>query len=473
MDLIKQSLSLIDKYVEKFGIEFEEENKYYSSVNGLKEYLNENDIVLNKSDREELEKFIMSLDVPNAQRIFYDILNLEWIDDDCNRKIIGIYDLTDNQILCYFSLIMSTITYSQYHDMLGLKYNIIIWNTGFHKLAKLCRGKVIDLKTKETISYPFDKFFNLNETEETSFENIEQHIKQSSYVWATEKKDGSTIIITKLKNGGLLITTNGSFENIQIDMAKEILKEKYSDFIENIMTGYTYIFELIHPENRIVLDYGQEKNLYLLAIRDLKTEKLVSLDEIHKVAEKYKFPVPEVYDFTNLETMVNLAHNMKNANKEGWVLRIGNENEEIMVKLKLDEYFAMHKTFGKVKLGWVYKHMVIGDLDDFLSLLDEKQKNEVFEKINDITTVREKIKEEVILEANLYLKEFNIKKKEFFDDRERMINIINKVFASKSNLKSFIIQYFKKEHLLDYQIEKINYKNMRPFFEKYGYNVNE
>ena len=82
----------------------------------------------------------------------------------------------------------------------------------------------------------------------------------------TDKKDGSAIIVTNYE-GKIVINTNGEFDNDQVKWAKKLFEDKYSYFYNNIPEGYTFVFELIHPENQIVLDYGDEKSLYLLGVR--------------------------------------------------------------------------------------------------------------------------------------------------------------------------------------------------------------
>ena len=73
------------------------------------------------------------------------------------------------------------------------------------------------------------------------------------------KFDGSLIIVSE---GGKYIATRGSFESEQAEMAKKIIKEKGYSFNKHL----TYLFELIHPNNRIVVDYGDSIKLVLLGV---------------------------------------------------------------------------------------------------------------------------------------------------------------------------------------------------------------
>lgn len=476
MDFIKETFAFLDYFANIFSIEYDEENKYYTIQKALQKYALANDnLVLN--NRQEVEDFIIALEVPFIKQNIFKIIypNTELNDsEECQNRInqCKLDDLNDAQILWYLMFIFSTVTFNQSGNLICLKYGIIIYNTGWHNLAKVCRGKVITLDTKEIVSYPFDKFFNINEVEETKIENVKTLLNGANYVFATDKKDGSTIIVSKYNNKPL-ITTNGSFDNEQIDFAKMLFKTKYKDFLNNLENDTTYIFEIIYPANRIVIDYGDEEALYLLAVRDLKTQKLIYINEIHKIAHQYNFGIPEVYDFKDIDTLVSLAHSMKQANKEGWVLRIGKNNKEYMLKIKLDEYFEMHSTFGTVKLGFVYKKYLSNELDDFLSICTDEQKKKVYAKLDDINFVREKIKEKAIQLAEEILAQNNIKYEDFTSDKEKMIEVINSIPQKGNPYFFFIMRYLKCPASLDTCILKILYPKMKFFFNEFGFDANE
>lgn len=468
-------LTLIERYTEKFHIEYDSEDRYYSSLVGLKKFLQEKEIKLEEKERENIIEYLYFLEIPFMHQNIFKILNPETEFVEENVYELEEYKpefLDDTKLLLYLVSVLSVITYNQEGNLLLMKYNVAIWNTGFHRIAKECRGKIVDLNTKTVVSYPFDKFFNLNEVPETDEKLVKSWINKSDYVWATDKIDGSTIIVS-LYNGKPIITTNGSFENDQTKWAKELFDKQYPKFLENITDEYTYIFELIHPENKIVLDYNGEKSLYLLNIRNLNTEKLMPLDFVHNIAKKFGFKLPEVYNFKNLDTMIHLAHTLTGANKEGWVIRIGVGEHEYMVKLKLDEYFAMHKAFGKIRLGWVYKHLLMGDLDDFLAICNDEQKSAVFEKLDVIDTVREKIKEKAFILAHDFMIKYNITFDDFANDRDLMIKITRDVLSSKSNVKHLALQVLKEPIRVEASIRRMYYKHMKVFFEEFGYNVME
>lgn len=453
----------INYFKKKFNIKTQTFNPYYTAIEGVKKYCEDNNV--NLDNRNEIENYIISLNVPNIK---INIFNLLYPNVKCNVtdervQKCDLSMLSNSLLLKYLFIIFSTINFVYKDNLIGLKYNAVIWTTGFHNLAKLCRGKVIDGETMTIVSYPFDKFFNVNEVSETKEDIIKKLVSESTYVYTTDKKDGSTIIVSLYRNKPL-ITTNGSFENDQIVLAEQLLKKKYPKFLKGIKEGYTYIFELIHPENRIVISYGNEKALYLLAIRDLKTEKLLSLDETHVIANNFGFPVPQTFSFKNLSDILYLAHTERNTNREGWVLRIGQKDGgEFMLKIKLDEYFELHSVFSKITLTFVYRHLLANDLDDIISIVSEKQQKEIKEYIKEIENIRKKIKKNSVNLTENICKRFATYSVIAKTDRELTVKIINEIIKEKSLYGSFAIEYLKYGDSVEDKIRKIPIKKFNNF----------
>lgn len=465
MKYITEMFLYINYFKKKFNIKTQTFNPYYTAIEGVKKYCEDNDV--NLDDRNEIEDYIISLNVPNIKINIFNLLypNVKHNVTDERVQKCDLSMLSDSILLKYLFIIFSTINFVYKDNLIGLKYNAVIWTTGFHNLAKLCRGKVIDIETMTIVSYPFDKFFNVNEVSETKEDIIKKLVSESTYVYTTDKKDGSTIIVSLYKNKPL-ITTNGSFENDQIVLAEQLLKKKYPKFLKEIKEGYTYIFELIHPENRIVINYGNEKSLYLLAVRDLRTEKLLSLDETHIIANDFDFPVPQTFSFKNLSDILYLAHTERNTNREGWVLRIGQKDGgEFMLKIKLDEYFELHSAFSKITLTFVYRHLLANDLDDIISIVSENQQKEIKEYIKEIENIREKIKENSENLTENICKKFATSLIVARTDRELTVKIISEIIKEESLYGSFAIEYLKYGDSVEDKIRKIPTKIFKKFVE--------
>lgn len=101
--------------------------------------------------------------------------------------------------------------------------------------------------------------------------------------------------------------------------------------------GYTFIFELVSPLNRIVVPY-QKTELYFLGVRNNKTlQEWLPYDFEDKTLTKH-FSCPRLYDIQTVEQAIDVAKTL-GADKEGFVLVDENFNR---VKVKGSEYLAMH-----------------------------------------------------------------------------------------------------------------------------------
>lgn len=372
MKYILKTLSLLDILCDYFSFNVNVSNKYRSIVNSL--YIKakeDNNILLDIKIRDLIINYLDSLEIQDKFKLISSLLELEEV-----SELKEYNDLNDWQLLKLLSIVLRTINYTQKDNLLLLKYSKNIWNTGWTNLTKECRGKVIDLETRKVVVYPFDKFFNLNEVEETKLEKVVENLDNADYISVTDKKDGSAIIVTNYK-GNVIINTNGEFENIQIELAKKLFIEKYLYFYNNIPEDFTFIFELIHPENRIVLDYGSEKKLYLLAIRDLKTLRLLKYNELQTFAKNNFLDITESFEFTNIYDFIDKTQKETKDVKEGWVFRVITNNTDFMFKLKYQEYFNLARIKNIPSLKRIYILLISDKLDDLVSISESDIKESI------------------------------------------------------------------------------------------------
>ena len=188
------------------------------------------------------------------------------------------------------------------------------WND----ITLACRGLVLDLEGN-IIFNCVKKFFNKdqNQIAKDIFNNLDLNNLRNY-----EKLDGSFIKIFKYNNK-LIIGSKTSFENEYTDWAKEIIKRDNLKFED----GLSYHFELIVPENRIVVDYKKDKNLYLWAVVETKTGK--ELDIYDKRFE----------NFNKVKLIKDVESYLKKSNVEGIVIYDGKNR----LKLKTQEYLKLHR----------------------------------------------------------------------------------------------------------------------------------
>lgn len=222
------------------------------------------------------------------------------------------------------------------------------------KNTMMARGLILR-DDGSVVARPFPKFFNIGERENTMIKNLPAYQPEVS-----EKLDGSLIILTK-HQGKLVITTRGSFDSEQALKAKKMMKEKYShlnpkDFKENA----TYLFEIIFKLNRIVVNYGDREELVLIGIVDNEMGKIHSYKEVIAEAKRLGFSHPKMFDMSIAEIQEK-AKNSKD-NEEGFVLFY--PKEQLMVKIKLEDYVRLHRlTFG-ISVKSIWENMAEGkDID--------------------------------------------------------------------------------------------------------------
>lgn len=458
----------MDKVSKELNITYVESDKYASIIVSLSDMLSNLDEIELGQLRLDIEDFILSLDIQYLKvniakyllpEVSYLDIPKEYIDE---RELS---DLIDIQLLKYLVVVLKTIAWTQKGNLLLVKYSKNIGNTGWHNLAKQCRGKVIDWKERTIVSYPFNKFHNLNEVEETKIERINDLLSNAKDVMVTDKKDGSAIIVTNHR-GNIVINTNGVFANIQITLTKQLFAKKYLNFYNNIPEGYTFVFELIHPENRIVLDYGDDEKLYLLAIRDLRTLKLLTYREMKDFAAKWKLDITEAFDFNTIDSLIETAETECKNIKEGWVIRVITETEDFMFKLKYAEYFKLARIKAIPSLKKLYTLLQQDKLDDMMSAAEEDIRQEVEEKVQIIYDYRDKVAHLVEKEGKNLLAKYELSRGNI--PKDKLLKILNEV--RENVLSSYIIKYIKAEKGIEDLFDRLP---STPVFEKLYFYIND
>jgi RNA ligase len=256
-----------------------------------------------------------------------------------------------------------------------------------------CRGLIMD-KDYNIVARPFQKFFNLSE-----FEN--QVIPNENFE-VYEKMDGSLGILYWLDNKPF-IATRGSFISEQAQEATQMLNTQYAHVIPLLDKSKTYLFEIIYPENRIVLDYGNKRKLVLLAIIDTQTGTESPVETFHGTSlskaetplskegtslsraetplpkegtslPTHFFPIVKRYD--GLNDLLKLKQ-LEEENKEGFVVKF---KDGFRLKVKFDEYQRLHRIVTQMSNQDVWEYLK--DDKDFAPLL-ERVPDEFYDWVKD------------------------------------------------------------------------------------------
>lgn len=219
------------------------------------------------------------------------------------------------------------------------------------------------------VAKPFGKFFNIEELQQKDIPNLPFEV--------FEKMDGSLGILYWIDSKPF-IATRGSFNSKQAIHATNLLYSKYSHTFDKIDKGSTYLFEIIYPDNRIVVDYGDLDDLILLTVIDNNT----NAERIENIG----FPIVKRYNgITDYNKLRELSEN----NKEGFVIRFSNG---FRMKLKYSEYVRLHRIITGVsniaiweylKEGLPFDDLLVKVPDEFYNWVKYTQK-ELTNKYNEI-----------------------------------------------------------------------------------------
>lgn len=220
-----------------------------------------------------------------------------------------------------------SVAASQTDDLTIFKYTRETQLQGlWNDVNREARG-IIFRPDGEIVARPFSKFFNLGETPETQLDSL-----PSERFEAWEKLDGSMGAMYR-KGGEFRLATPGSMESDQALHGTELLNQKYGKFLSLVPEGCTPIFEIIYPENRIVVNYGDEAFLSLLAIRNLDGTEWHS-NRVCRLAKEANVPRPRRFSSFSLS-----SHDFED-NFEGYVVKY---ESGLRLKIKSRAYVRIHR----------------------------------------------------------------------------------------------------------------------------------
>ena len=197
-----------------------------------------------------------------------------------------------------------------------------------------CRGLILD-DADRVVARPFPKFFGPTEPDAPA-------IPVGQEMEVTAKLDGSLGIAYAHPEGDVRLATRGSLASEQAREATRIWHEKYRHVA--IPEGVTPLFEIIYPDNRVVLDYGEMRDLVLIALIDTETGA-----DIDPADLAWPGPRAETVSFTDFGALLDHISSAGGSDCEGYVARFAADDARphIRFKLKFPAYVAAHRVvFG-------------------------------------------------------------------------------------------------------------------------------
>ena len=299
------------------------------------------------------------------------------------------------------------------------------------ELVREARGIILQKGTWDIVCLPFSKFFNFGEPNAYDLNLLNSTI--------IEKIDGSIIKIYFYKEKWH-VATNGTieaddatthddkttFEDLFFDV---ILPYRFEELTSSFYKDSTYLFELIHPMNRVVVDYQGKKELIFIGARcntsfvdddifKLQYHFVNEFDEI-RLPKKY---VINIHDLSELAAIADKA-NKSGADFEGFVVAETKDFEIIgRVKIKSPKYLKLHRlTGGPGVSNNIINILLNGEQDEFEAYVDQVPsfiKDEYYE-------TKEKF-EQLIAQLDSYFKSYTVSS-EHLTRKELALDILKTV----------------------------------------------
>lgn len=279
-----------------------------------------------------------------------------------------------------------------YPELYMLSYNQL--SSDFHNpIVRACRGCIISVenpKQPSMVCTPFYKFGNYGESycDDIDWESAN----------VLEKVDGCLIKYFVYKDTPFWVTNNGW--NIDVEFANTMpvptstsatpktyqdlitiaLQQKFGKEVDiytifkDLPEGYTYMFELISPYNRVICDYSNT-DLIFLGMRNINTyEENSPYKEISNILQAFKTPIQ--YDMKGLtpQQIKEVVDQIEDNQHEGVVVC---DKAFHRIKIKSKHYMFLKYLKGEVgftpnRLLSFYKE---GQCDDLLVGFPELETN--------------------------------------------------------------------------------------------------
>lgn len=220
------------------------------------------------------------------------------------------------------------------------------------------RGIIYDRTAIETpVAVPFKKFFNYGERSVV--------VPDEPFV-VVEKIDGSLGILFYHK-GSWRIVTKGSFTSEQGKWATEYFKQNFHAHLE---VKFTYLVEIVYPEDRKVVSYEMSGLYYLTSFYNETGEEtniLGTMPGVGMYAMSQGFILPKVFSYHTIDELIS-KKNIDFPGQEGVVVRF---DSGYRIKVKTDEYVKLHRMIADVTPGRILETYIAfpGQYEEIARLL--------------------------------------------------------------------------------------------------------
>ncbi|UDL16836.1 RNA ligase [Arthrobacter phage Atuin] len=222
------------------------------------------------------------------------------------------------------------------------------WTTS----ERVCRGLILEDHSLNVIARGPAKFFNYGDP------RVPQ-VSLDSLTRATVKHDGSLGIGWRY-DGHYGIATRGSFMSPQAVHATGMMNDDIGRKIfESSERNFTRVFEIVYPENRIVLDYGDR-------------DELIELGQVWHSDGVIHFRPKEMFR-TEVISLADAFRLPVSDDEEGFVLDVqpGNGHDDFHVKIKGETYKLLHAILTETSARRIWTQLAWRACESLLPAAEE------------------------------------------------------------------------------------------------------
>lgn len=221
--------------------------------------------------------------------------------------------------------------------------------------VRRCRGLIVEIETGFVRARPWSKFFH-HDQPEAGILDLDAPVE------VTDKIDGSLGIIYQRLDGHAAVATRGSMTSDQALHATSWLQSRdwcrdWSSWAN--IEEFTYLVEIIYPENRIVCDYGDRDELVLLGGVHIDSGQYFSPRDLAWPARYTR-----VFHYRTLRDALEAP---PRAGAEGLCVLFTEQDR--IVKIKQDDYVKLHKIVTGLSRKSVWSHILEHGLASLPELL--------------------------------------------------------------------------------------------------------
>jgi RNA ligase len=202
-----------------------------------------------------------------------------------------------------------------------------------------CRGIVVNQNNDDVVARPFEKFHNHGSPQAGNVVWTRE-----PYIW--EKLDGFMCTMYRWE-GKDYIASKGSFHSIHAKWATQWYRTHIGE-TGQWPAGYTPVFEGLHRDLRIVVDYGTREGLVLLALIHDNTGHEINPAFLNMWADRNKVEVPTRIDMTLERAREESLKQYRDGlgTEEGYVLTwypTDRYQPPVRLKMKFVDYLRLHR----------------------------------------------------------------------------------------------------------------------------------